>query len=91
MTAMMGLTTQNCSVAWRADITIQGETKQTGEDTGEEEEDEEVGGRRGAIAPNEMGHDSLVMAGVPALLFTSWTGLISTTPGFYILLSNRCI
>lgn len=47
MTAMMGLTTQNCSVAWRADITIQEETKQTGKDTGGEEEEEEVQGGGG--------------------------------------------
>lgn len=44
MTAMMGLTTQNCSVAWRGDITIQEETKQTSKDTGGEGE---AGGGRG--------------------------------------------
>lgn len=44
MTAMMGLTTQNCSVAWRGDITIQEETKQTSKDTGGE--GEAGGGRR---------------------------------------------
>lgn len=79
MTAMMGLTTQNCSVAWRADITIQGETKQTGKDTGGGEGgEEEEGGGRGVSAPNEMGHDSLLMAGVPASLFISWSGRLST-------------
>lgn len=80
MTAMMGLTTQNCSVAWRGDITIQEETKQTGKDTGGEEDE---GGGGGVSAPNEMGHDSPVMAGVHAsLLFFFFTNWFPTAKGF---------
>lgn len=102
MTAMMGLTTQNCSVAWRGDITIQEETKQTSKDTGGEGEASggrrtEEGGReggRGVSAPNEMGHDSLVMAGVSESLSADWSGLFSTaiattTQGFQYFYSFR--
>lgn len=80
MTAMMGLTTQNCSVAWRGDITIQEETKQTGKDTGGEEDE---GGGGGVSAPNEMGHDSPVMAGVHAsLLFFFFYQLVPNSKRF---------
>lgn len=40
------------------------------------------GGREGGggvSAPNEMGHDSLVMAGFSESLLADWSGLFSTT------------